>query len=159
MDVMELKCVKSNQITFYYNWSFFFHWIGRKWSIRIKWTGKRIKQIHSIWDCMFDYDCFSLVVLVNPVRNEWKSGHILFSVFSFLCRLTWTKRSKRYGENLFSMTYFLNYFYFIGEPAQALPGFKGEIVSFREIFGRQGNSYFFLFFREKWVHLVYLVLL
>ncbi len=30
------------------------------------------------------------------------------------------------------MVYFINYVYSIGEPAQALPGFKGEIVSLKE---------------------------
>jgi hypothetical protein len=42
------------------------------------------------------------------------------------------------------MVYFINYVYSIGEPAQALPGFKGEIVSLKE------NHFFKLFIMKSY---------
>jgi len=64
-------------------------------------------------------------------------------------RSTWTKRTKGY-EKFFSMIYIffiINYLYSIGEPAQALPGFKGEIVSFqkKKIIKNQYKILYFVF--------------
>ena len=102
--------------------------LGRRWPTWLQ-RQRKIEKDEDLCGLSALFLLFSLVALVNLVRSlGFECGYCLFS-FSRFVRCSWSTWSERYFHGSFKRGATLTLICTLGEPAQALPGFKGEIVS------------------------------